>query len=80
MAASIQFWNGKVIGLTLSNFVEMRITHSEPGVKGDTSGNVTKPATIETGAVIQVPLFVNEGDMIRIDTRSGEYCERILGK
>lgn len=80
MAASIQFWNGKVIGLTLPNFVEMRITHSEPGVKGDTSGNVTKPATIETGAVIQVPLFVNEGDMIRIDTRSGEYCERILGK
>ena len=80
MVAQVQFWNGKVIGVTLPNFVEMRITHSEPGVKGDTSGNVTKPATIETGAEIQVPLFVNEGDLVRIDTRSGEYCERVLGK
>jgi elongation factor P len=80
MVCSIQFFNGKVIGIALPNFVEMRITHSEPGVKGDTSGNVTKPATIETGAVVAVPLFVNEGDMIRIDTRSGEYCERVLGK
>ncbi len=80
MPAQIQFWNEKVIGITLSNFVEMRITHSDPGVKGDTSGNVTKPATIETGAIVAVPLFVNEGDMIRIDTRSGEYCERVLGK
>jgi elongation factor P len=80
MVAQIQFWNNKVIGITLPNFVEMRITHSDPGVKGDTSGNVTKPATIETGAVVNVPLFVNEGDRVRIDTRSGEYCERVLGK
>jgi len=80
MICQIQFFNGKVIGITLPNFVEVRITHSEPGVKGDTSGNVTKPATIETGAEIQVPLFVGEGDLVRIDTRSGEYCERVLGK
>jgi elongation factor P len=80
MITQIQFFNGKVIGITLPNFVEVRITHSEPGVKGDTSGNVTKPATIETGAVVNVPLFVNEGDLIRIDTRSGDYCERVLGK
>ncbi len=77
MVCQVQFWNNKVIGLTLPNFVELRITHSEPGVKGDTSGNVTKPATIETGAEIAVPLFVNEGDLIRIDTRTGEYCERV---
>ena len=80
MICQIQFFNGRVIGVGLPNFVEMRITHSEPGVKGDTSGNVTKPAIIETGASLGVPLFVNEGDLIRIDTRSGEYCERVLGK
>jgi elongation factor P len=77
MICQIQFFNGKVIGITLPNFVEMKITHSEPGAKGDTSGNVTKPATVETGAQIAVPLFVNEGDNVRIDTRSGEYCERV---
>ena len=79
MVCQVQLWNGKVIGITLPNFVELRITHSEPGARGDTSGNVTKPATLETGASIGVPLFVNEGDLIRIDTRSGEYCERVKG-
>jgi len=80
MICQIQFFNGKVIGIALPNFVEMRVTATEPGARGDTSGNVTKPATIETGAQLGVPLFVNEGDLIRIDTRSGEYCERVLGK
>lgn len=80
LVCQIQFFNGRVIGVALPNFVEMRITRSEPGVKGDTSGNVTKPATIESGAEIAVPLFVNEGDLVRIDTRSGEYAERLLGK
>ncbi len=79
MTAAVLFWNGKVIGMTLPNFVELRVTHSEPGVKGDTSGGASKPATLETGAVLNVPLFINEGDLLRIDTRSGEYCERVKG-
>ncbi len=58
-------------------FVELLITRSEPGVKGDTATNSMKPATLETGAEIRVPLFVNEGEMIRIDTRTGEYVERV---
>ena len=57
-------------------FVELEVTHTEPGFKGDTATNTTKPATLETGAEIRVPLFINEGDMIRIDTRTGEYMER----
>ena len=55
----------------------MEITYSEPGVKGDTASNVTKLATIETGATVKVPLFINEGDKIKIDTRTGEYLERM---
>ena len=55
----------------------LRITHSEPGIKGDTATNATKPATLETGVEIRVPLFINEGEMIRIDTRTGEYMERV---
>jgi len=55
----------------------MKVTETEPGVKGNTATNVTKPATVESGAVITVPMFVNEGDTIRIDTRTGEYMERV---
>ncbi|MFO0574703.1 MAG: elongation factor P [Polyangia bacterium] len=73
----LTFYNERVITVTLPNFVEMKITKSDPGVKGDTATNVTKPATIETGAEVKVPLFIEEGDWIRIDTRSGEYLERI---
>ena len=58
------------------NFVELTVTETEPGFKGDTATGTTKPATLETGAEIRVPLFINEGDMIRIDTRTGEYMER----
>lgn len=79
MVCQVLFWNGKSIGITLPNFVELRITHSEPGVKGDTSSGAVKPATLETGATLNVPLFVNENDLIRVDTRSGEYCERVKG-
>jgi len=57
--------------------VHLRVTQTEPGVRGDTATNVLKPATVETGAIIQVPIFVNKGDMLRIDTRNGEYVERV---
>jgi len=58
-------------------FVELEVTHTEPGFKGDTATGATKPATVETGAQVKVPLFVNTGDKIRIDTRTGEYLERV---
>ncbi|MDX2469509.1 MAG: elongation factor P, partial [SAR324 cluster bacterium] len=64
------------IDLTLPNFTILEITYCEPGVKGDTATNVSKPATLSTGAEIAVPLFVNQGDHIKIDTRTGEYAER----
>ena len=59
------------------NFVELTITQTDPGVRGDTSGGGNKPATLETGAVVKVPLFVNEGEVIRVDTRSGDYVSRV---
>ena len=74
---NVLFWNGKALNVQLPNFIEATITQCEPGEKGDTASNVTKPATIESGAVVQVPLFVNEGQKIRVDTRSGEYVERV---
>ena len=58
-------------------FVELEVTHTEPGVKGNTATNATKPATVETGAEIKVPMFINEGDVIKIDTRTSEYLERV---
>ncbi len=61
----------------LPQFIEVEITYTEPGVKGDTATNATKPATIETGAEIRVPLFINEGDRVKVDTRSGDYVERL---
>ncbi len=71
------YHNGEVIGLQLPLFVEMEIKSTEPGFKGDTASSTGKPAVIETGAVIQVPLFINVGDKIKIDTRTGEYLERV---
>ena len=68
---------GSVLGVELPNFIEATIVETEPGVKGDTATGGTKPATLETGAVIQVPLFVNKGEMIRVDTRTSEYMERV---
>jgi len=70
-------YKGNVFGIEPPNFVELLITECEPGVRGDTANNATKPATLETGATIKVPLFVNEGDTIRIDTRTGEYMSRV---
>lgn len=69
-------YKGTVFGVEPPFFVVLQVTETEPGFKGDTATNVTKPATLETGAEIRVPIFINEGDMIRIDTRTGEYMER----
>ena len=69
-------YKGNVFGVEPPLFVELEVVDTEPGVRGDTATNVTKPATLETGAVIKVPIFINTGDVLRIDTRSGEYLER----
>jgi elongation factor P len=73
----VSFWNNRVITVTPPTFMEFKITYSEPAVKGDTANNVTKKATIETGAQIDVPLFVQEGNKVKIDTRTGEYLGRV---
>lgn len=77
MVCKVVSYKGTVFSVELPLFVELLITETEPGVKGDTATNVTKNATVETGAVIKVPLFINEGEKIRIDTRTGEYMERV---
>ncbi|MBQ9647638.1 MAG: elongation factor P [Oscillospiraceae bacterium] len=69
-------YKGSVFGIEPPNFVDLVVTKSDPGAKGDTATNVTKPAILETGAEIKVPLFINEGDKIQIDTRTGEYIGR----
>ena len=69
-------YKGEVFGVEVPNFVELLVTKTDPGFKGDTATNATKPATLETGAEIKVPLFIDEGTMVRIDTRTGEYMER----
>lgn len=76
MVCKVLSYKGNVFGIEPPNFVELQVTETEPGVKGDTATNVTKPATLETGAAIKVPIFINEGEMIRVDTRTGEYMER----
>ena len=67
----------EVIGVALPNFVTLAVTHTEPGIKGDTATGAVKPATLETGYVVQVPLFINQGDTLKIDTRTGDYVERV---
>ncbi len=74
--ATIKFYKGDAFQVDAPNFVDLKVIDTEPGVKGDTATNVTKAATVETGAVIQVPIFINEGEIIQIDTRSGEYLGR----
>ena len=69
-------YKGVVFGVEPPNFVELKVTKTDPGFKGNTATNATKPATLETGAEIKVPLFIDEGEMIRVDTRTGEYMER----
>ena len=73
----VLFWNGRPIHIEPPAFVELEVTKSDPGLKGDTSSGATKPATLETGAEILVPLFIKEGDRVRVDTRTGEYAERV---
>jgi len=74
--ATIKFYQGNAFQVEAPNFVDLKVIETEPGVKGDTATNVTKAATVETGAVIQVPIFIEEGEIIKIDTRTGEYLGR----
>ena len=76
MTIKILSHKGNVFGIEPPTFVELEIIETEPGFKGDTATGASKPATLETGAIVKVPLFVNQGDVIRIDTRTGEYLER----
>lgn len=76
-SVQIAFNDTEIISADLPQHVNLRVTYTEPGVRGDTATNVSKPATLETGAIIQVPIFVNEGDLLRIDTRTGSYVERV---
>jgi elongation factor P len=73
----VTLWNDKVIAVQPPNFVELKIVETDPGVRGDTSGGGGKPAKLETGAVVRVPLFVNQDEVIKVDTRSGEYFSRV---
>lgn len=73
----VTLWNGTPIAVQPPNFVELKIVETDPGVRGDTSGGGGKPATLETGAVVRVPLFVNQDELIKVDTRSGEYVSRV---
>jgi len=79
MVCKIMSYKGNIFGVEPPNFVELEITETDPGFKGDTATNVTKPAIVETGAEVKVPLFINPGDRIKIDTRTGEYLERAKG-
>ncbi len=74
---TVTLWNGEPIAVVPPNFVELQITETDPGLRGDTSGGGGKPATLETGAVVRVPLFVDQGEVIRVDTRTGEYAARV---
>ena len=76
---TVGFHRGKPIAVDLPNFVELAVKETEPGVRGDTASGGGKPAILETGAVVQVPLFLNEGEVVKVDTRTGEYIERVKG-
>ena len=79
MTCTVSGFKGKVFSVEPPNFVDLVITETDPGFKGDTATNVTKPAIVETGAEVKVPLFIDQGEKIRIDTRTGEYLERSKG-
>ena len=79
MNVNIRFYKGNAFSVEAPNFVELTVTETEPGFKGNTATNATKPAKLETGAEIKVPLFLEEGERIKIDTRTGEYLERAKG-
>ena len=76
MDCKVLSYKGNVFGVEPPFFIELEVTKTDPGFKGDTATNATKPAVLETGAEIRVPLFINEGDHIKVDTRTGEYMER----
>lgn len=73
---TVTLWNGAPLTVTPPNFTVLKVTETDPGVRGDTSGGGGKPATLETGAVVRVPLFINEGELLKVDTRTGEYVSR----
>lgn len=77
LEVDVSIYEGEIISIDLPIFVELKVVHTEPGLKGDTATTTYKPATVETGAHIQVPLFINKDDVIKVDTRTGEYCERV---
>jgi elongation factor P len=77
MSIEVQFHDGKVISASLPNHIELKVVQTDPGFRGDTATNLTKPATLETGAIVQVPIFINPGDTIRIDTRDRKYVSRV---
>jgi len=77
MEVDVLFFNETPISINLPNFVQLKVVKADPGVKGDTATGATKPATLETGYTIQVPLFIEEGDTLKIDTRTGQYVERV---
>ena len=74
---TVTLWNGVPIAVTPPNFVELEVTETDPGLKGDTASGGSKPATLSTGAVVKVPLFINIGEVIRVDTRTAEYQNRV---
>ena len=76
MEVDVLIINGVPAGVEVPNFVELQVVKTDPGLRGDTASGGSKPATLETGAVVQVPLFINEGEVLRIDTRTGAYIER----
>lgn len=77
MEVDLQTYGEEPIALGLPPNVELKITYTEPGIRGDTASGTTKPATVETGAVVLVPLFINQDEVIRVDTRTGQYIERV---
>ncbi|MEC9281076.1 MAG: elongation factor P [Bdellovibrionota bacterium] len=77
MIVNVLFFNGRVIGVDVPNQVQLKVTQTEPGVKGDRVSGATKPATLETGLSVSVPLHINEGDVLKVDTRTNDYLERV---
>jgi elongation factor P len=76
MRVTVMFYQGKVLGIELPNVVELKVAETDPGIRGDTATGGTKPATLETGYIVKVPLFIEAGDVLRVDTRTGDYVER----
>lgn len=77
LEVGVMFFQGRAVAVSMPYFIDAEITYCEPGVKGNTATGATKPATLSTGATVQVPLFVNQGEKIRVDTRTGEYVSRV---